>query len=564
MKSVDRTIFLIPVFRELDNIVIIAKSILKEHKHCLILFVATIIDEREDYDKNILKKLSQDYHNVKYIVNNKRGLGVAYKLGFCFIKNNYYDYDYVCTLDADGSHDIGKFNIIKKLGKGTDVIVASRYVHASRILKWSIFRDAGSRFVNSLLKLFLRIPISDLTSGYKLYSKEIVNKLNFSDFNSGGYVFQVESLVRANEIHATFVEIPYLFRDREKGKSKLRVYDVFEYFYILMPVIIVEFTKKILFLIKKYRWYLKILLRILELEIKNIFFDYNRPYRIIIKITDKCNFNCKTCGNWKKENKSDLDIKKIKDIFIKYNRDIYFLTITGGEPFFELDRLFEIIEIAKQECPNLYYISINTNGFYSEKISIFIKKIFAKYDFVKLYFGINYFNDENTAENKTGNLSSYKKTIETKSELALLSETHSSKLRYYSMLTVDSISDIYKLNVNKEDLWINFIEIEDFYYNKNFLIKINISILDKIKIIKQFLSQKHNISLLNRVYLSYLEKQLTKNERIRKCWAGKNRIFVDSDGKEYNCTRMVKLYDNRLNECRNCWTPCEAVFDIIQ
>lgn len=566
MHKDHKIIFLIPVFRESDNLEITAKRIIKYNKNCQIIFVATILDKPEDIDTlDRLKVLSGKNGNISFVSNNERGLGKAYKLGFEHIKKNTYEYDHICTVDADGSHDIEMLDSISREGRGADIVVASRYVDGGEILKWNFFRDMGSRAVNKVIKFFSGHPVRDITSGYKLYSKFIVDILDFENFRSNGFVFQAESLLRAKLLHATFAEAPYKFIERNRGRSKFRLIDFIEYSFVLFPLLIQLFTKRIINLIKTITWFSKLGINILQLKIINHFKEYKKPYRLLIKITDKCNFNCPSCGNWRTDSKKELSEEKLKEIFRKYHKDLFFLTITGGEPFFDDDKLLKIIKLAKKECPNLYYISINTNGYYSQRISGFTRKVFERYDFVKLYFGINYFNDDETAIRKTGRVSTFENLTDTNSELSKLKQMYKNRLSVYDILTVNSVSEVKNLAPQKKDLWINFVEIEDFYNNKGVSVDMSLGEVEKNNAVSIFKSaNQKNLSILNKVYLFFLEKQLSSNGRPMTCWAGKNRSYVDSNGEEYMCTRKTKKYDKNSKVCRGCWTPCEAVFDIIQ
>ena len=56
-------------------------------------------------------------------------------------------------------------------------------------------------------------------------------------------------------------------------------------------------------------------------------------------------------------------IHGLDKIFDDLGSDLFFLSITGGEPFMDIKHLIELIRHAKSKCPNLYRISINTNGY---------------------------------------------------------------------------------------------------------------------------------------------------------------------------------------------------------
>jgi len=60
-----------------------------------------------------------------------------------------------------------------------------------------------------------------MTSGFRVYSREALEKIDFSTTKTDGYSFQIEMLVRALNQEIKIKEVPITFEDREDGKSKL-------------------------------------------------------------------------------------------------------------------------------------------------------------------------------------------------------------------------------------------------------------------------------------------------------------------------------------------------------
>jgi dolichol-phosphate mannosyltransferase len=67
----------------------------------------------------------------------------------------------------------------------------------------------------------LRIPVSDATSGYRAYRRDLLAALVDRGIHSGGYAFQVELVYRAHRMGASIGEVPITFREREHGHSKI-------------------------------------------------------------------------------------------------------------------------------------------------------------------------------------------------------------------------------------------------------------------------------------------------------------------------------------------------------
>lgn len=74
----------------------------------------------------------------------------------------------------------------------------------------------------------MRPGVSDLTGSFRLYKKEVLQKLVDSCV-SKGYVFQMEMIVRARQLNYSVGEVPISFVDRVYGESKLGGSEVFQF-----------------------------------------------------------------------------------------------------------------------------------------------------------------------------------------------------------------------------------------------------------------------------------------------------------------------------------------------
>ena len=70
--------------------------------------------------------------------------------------------------------------------------------------------------------------INDLTTGFRVYSKDLVRSIDFQNIESNGYSFLVEIIHRINKDNFKITEYPITFIDREIGKSKMSLKIIFE------------------------------------------------------------------------------------------------------------------------------------------------------------------------------------------------------------------------------------------------------------------------------------------------------------------------------------------------
>jgi len=179
-----------------------------------------IDDGSPDGTQDAAKQLQKIYGGDRIILKpreKKLGLGTAYIHGMKFAKG-----DFIIIMDADMSHHpkfIPHF-IEKQKEKDYDVISGTRYIGDGGVYGWDLKRKFISRTANYITQILLRPGASDLTGSFRLYKKDVLEKLVKSCV-SKGYVFQMEMIIRARQLGFTIGEVPISFVDRFYGDSKL-------------------------------------------------------------------------------------------------------------------------------------------------------------------------------------------------------------------------------------------------------------------------------------------------------------------------------------------------------
>ena len=82
-------------------------------------------------------------------------------------------------------------------------------------------RVALSRLGNLYARFMLGIAIHDATSGYRVYRRDLLQRLLQTPFATDGYGFQIELVMRADRLGYAVGEAPITFREREHGVSKI-------------------------------------------------------------------------------------------------------------------------------------------------------------------------------------------------------------------------------------------------------------------------------------------------------------------------------------------------------
>jgi dolichol-phosphate mannosyltransferase len=140
------------------------------------------------------------------------------------------------VMDADGSHDetILPALVDALVLTPAEVAVGSRYVSGGGMGDWPLVRQLISR-VAVMLGSFL-CPAKDVTSGYLLFRRDVLEGVSLDPI---GFKIGLEVMVRGR--YRTFTEVPYVFTDRKKGRSKLGGNEVLAYLVQLSRLLVYRY-----------------------------------------------------------------------------------------------------------------------------------------------------------------------------------------------------------------------------------------------------------------------------------------------------------------------------------
>jgi dolichol-phosphate mannosyltransferase len=149
----------------------------------------------------------------------KGGLGQAYLAGFAHALES--GAERVCEMDADLSHDPRHLPLLLAAADDADVVLGSRYVRGGGVVDWGLLRRLISRGGCLYARMILGLPQHDLTGGYKVIHRRVLEAIELDSVRSQGYVFQIEVTYRAALAGFRVVEVPIVFSERELGTSKM-------------------------------------------------------------------------------------------------------------------------------------------------------------------------------------------------------------------------------------------------------------------------------------------------------------------------------------------------------
>ncbi|MBA3274863.1 MAG: polyprenol monophosphomannose synthase [Chloroflexia bacterium] len=151
--------------------------------------------------------------------SRKEGIGRAYIAGFQHALAS--GARLIAQMDADHSHQPADLARLIDASASYDLVLASRYVDGGNTVGWPWHRKLISRAGGWYAGLILGVPVKDLTGGFKVWHRHVLEEIDLASIHSDGYCFQIETTWRAIRTCATYVQVPITFTDRVAGKSKL-------------------------------------------------------------------------------------------------------------------------------------------------------------------------------------------------------------------------------------------------------------------------------------------------------------------------------------------------------
>jgi dolichol-phosphate mannosyltransferase len=222
-----KPIILIPTYNESKAILDLLSQL--EELHRTIDFDVLIIDDNSpDGTADLVD--SFDYPFVEILHRpSKAGLGAAYRAGIAEVLSTE-KYNYVITMDGDGSHQVSDLQSILQAPHPSELslTLGTRWMQGGSVVNWPIYRRALSKGGTAFARLALDIPLADLTGGFRAYSIPLLRRLNFDSIDSTGYCFQIQMVIASVAAGASIVEVPITFVERVNGVSKMSRAIVFE------------------------------------------------------------------------------------------------------------------------------------------------------------------------------------------------------------------------------------------------------------------------------------------------------------------------------------------------
>jgi len=219
-------VVVLPTFNEAENVRWLVPEVLDVLEGAGWRTLVLVVDDNSpDGTAMVAEEIARNKGGVEVLRRpGKLGIGSAYVDGFRRTLDRHGWAEYVCEMDADGSHPPKTLLEMLELAERdeVDVVIGSRYVPGGEWVEKSLKRIIISRGANLLARIATGMKVRDATSGFRVIRasalRKIVDKL--TELKSG-YVFQVQLLYELYKSGCKIAEHPLRFMPRKAGESKL-------------------------------------------------------------------------------------------------------------------------------------------------------------------------------------------------------------------------------------------------------------------------------------------------------------------------------------------------------
>jgi dolichol-phosphate mannosyltransferase len=213
------SLVIIPTFNESHNVVAVIERVMGLTPRFDVLVVD---DNSPDGTADLVREVQGRFQDRVHLVvrAGKEGLGTAYIRGFRFALEQ--GYAMICEMDADLSHNPDDLpRLMHAIHEGADLAIGSRYIDGVRVVNWPLSRLILSYGASIYARVITGMPVHDVTSGFKVYRRRVLEAIDLGAIRSNGYSFQVEMKYRTWRLGFRMKEVPIIFTERVQGTSKM-------------------------------------------------------------------------------------------------------------------------------------------------------------------------------------------------------------------------------------------------------------------------------------------------------------------------------------------------------
>ena len=229
-----RVVVMVPTYNEAENIGDLVRAILDLPMDADVA-VLVADDDSPDGTGRIVEGLIREDDRVHVLIRRKRrGRGAGGIDGFKAALE--LRPDCVVEMDGDFSHQPRFIPDLVEAMKSCDVAIGSRFVKGGRDADRGLHRRLITALVRRFLRRQFRFPVKDVSSGFRCFRREVLERIDLDDMISVGPSIVLEVLYKASLLGFRISEVPIEFVDRKRGKTKLNLLILLETLIMAMKI----------------------------------------------------------------------------------------------------------------------------------------------------------------------------------------------------------------------------------------------------------------------------------------------------------------------------------------
>jgi dolichol-phosphate mannosyltransferase len=219
---------IIPTYNEFENISALLSRLDEVRKVLSSSYkIDILIVDDNSPDKTVDIAKSSQIQNLSVLSRVKKsGLGPAYLAGFNIGLKG--DYQFFVQMDADLSHMPEQLESLLVVASSKSLVIGTRWMPGGSVINWPFHRRFISKLGTKYASFVLNLRYKDLTSGYRVVPRQLLEKINLNSIETKGYGFQIEVALKAHDAGFEIKQVPITFIERENGRSKMGAKIVWE------------------------------------------------------------------------------------------------------------------------------------------------------------------------------------------------------------------------------------------------------------------------------------------------------------------------------------------------
>jgi dolichol-phosphate mannosyltransferase len=207
----------IPVYNEGRNIAATLTALARSVKTPARVLIC--YDHPDDNTLPVIREHAQAHAGLalELVRNATRGAHGAVMTGFAASTAPF-----VLMYPADDDINPPMLDAMVELARaGCDIVCASRFMPGGAMVGCPWLKAALVRSANFTLRHIARLPTTDASNGFRLFSRRVIEQIAVE--SDEGFCYSIELLVKAHRLGWSVAEVPVRWFERRHGTSRFQV-----------------------------------------------------------------------------------------------------------------------------------------------------------------------------------------------------------------------------------------------------------------------------------------------------------------------------------------------------